>query len=165
MGALRRVRCGLALLTVAVAVTAAVAVTGCEPRDAGVNSVAVAVTMDRVGTRALEKGGIDVRWMTCNADLKGHQTAGASPPRDLDASVHCRGRTVNGKDIKITGRVTSVRENHCVRGDLTGTVGGHRVFEAQVIGECDGGRETRRPEPTRTHPWDHRTSAASGKGK
>lgn len=169
MGVLRRVRYKRALPAVAAAVTAVVAVTGCDPKDGGMSSVGVAVTTDKVASRALEKGGIEVRWMTCNADLKGGRTAGASASqgtaRETNASVDCRGKTENDKDIRVTGKVTYVWQNHCVRGDLTAEVEGHRVFEANVIGDCDGGRETKNPRPTRTHPWDHRTTAGSDKGK
>ncbi|QKV97856.1 hypothetical protein HUT19_27510 [Streptomyces sp. NA02950] len=164
----------------AASVAAVVAVTGCDPEDNGVSSIVVAVTTDKVASRALEKGGVDVRWMTCNADLKGGRTAGASASGDTnrerdegtetDASVDCRGETENDKKIKITGKVTFVRKNHCVRGQLTASVDGHRAFEARVIGECDGGRDddrgsgrdndrnSERPEPHRSYPLDHRTT-------
>ncbi|MET8012579.1 hypothetical protein ABZU86_12580 [Streptomyces sp. NPDC005271] len=170
MGVLSQVRQGRALPALAAALAVAVAVTGCEPRDGGgVSSISVAVTTDRVASRALEKGGVGVRWLTCTADLKSDRTVGASASGEsrrtgrTDATVNCRGRTENDKDIKVTGKVTYVRENHCVRGDLTGKVDGRKVFEAKVIGECDGGgRETERPGPTRSHPWHHRTTAGSG---
>ncbi len=185
MGVLSHVRhrYGRPLLVVAVSVAAAVAVTGCDPEDNGVSSIVVAVTTDKVASRALDKGGVEVRWLTCNADLKSGRTAGASASDDAhrerdegtetDASVDCRGETASDKKIKVSGRVTFVRKNHCVRGHLTASVDGHRAFEARVIGECDGGdddrdsgrddgrgddRETSRPEPHRSYPLDHRTT-------
>ncbi|MDN3054390.1 hypothetical protein PH213_07530 [Streptomyces sp. SRF1] len=191
-------------MAVAVVGAAAVAMTGCEPADDGLSSVTVAVTTDQVATRALERGGVGVLWMSCNAEFRNGRTVGASPSRGsgrtragepagedgraregvrvresvrtraterreraqaTDARVHCRGRTENHKDIRISGRVTYVRENHCVRGDLTGQVDGRKVFEAKVIGECQGRAldterepETESPRPTRSHPWDHRTT-------
>ncbi|MBL1098208.1 hypothetical protein [Streptomyces coffeae] len=200
MGALSHVRQrpGRPLLAVAVSVAAVVAVTGCDRKDNGVSSIVVAVTTDKVASRALEKGGVDVRWMTCNADLKGGRTAGASSSGDhnrernegigIDASVDCRGETESDKDIKVSGKVTFVRKNQCVRGHLTASVDGHRAFEARVIGECDDGRDddrgsgrdkdrgndrndgrnddrgSRRPEPHQSYPLDHRT-AQSTQGK
>ncbi|MFD7499731.1 hypothetical protein [Streptomyces sp. NPDC059850] len=171
MGVLsHHVRRGWPLLAAVATVVAAIAVTGCEPRDGAVTAVAVSITTDKVGTSALERGGIGVRWLTCNADLKRGPTAGASASSagdsgTTDASVDCRGRTEDDKTIGIRGKVTYVRENHCVRGDLTGTVQGQRVFQAHVIGECDGGSDTDgrdgtvSPTPTRTHPWEQRTTA------
>jgi len=167
MGVLsHHVRRGRPLLAAVAVVAAAVAVTGCEPRDGGITAIAVSITTDKVGTSALERGGVGVRWLTCNADLKRGPTAGASASTagdagTTDASVKCRGRTEDDKAIGITGRVTYVRENHCVRGDLTGTIAGAKVFRADVIGECDGGDDdTGSPAPTRTHPWDKPTKAS-----
>lgn len=157
MGALRHRKNGL--FAVAAAVLATVAVTACEPRDdSELSAIGVAVTTDRVSTRALEKGGIDVRWMTCNADVKGKHTSGPSASRDAKASVNCRGKTRDDRDIKITGVVTYERKNLCVRGDLTAKVDGNRVFQANVIGDCNA-RKTGYPKPSRatTHPWDRRT--------
>lgn len=181
MGVLSQARRRRTLLSVA-AVGAAVAVTACEPTGGGISSVTVAITTDKVGTEALERGGVGVRWMSCNAEFKNGHTAGASPSGsersgETDATVDCHGRTDNDKDIRIKGRVTYVRADHCVRGDVTGQVDGHKVFEAQVIGECQGGGPdtdsprptfshswnrptTESPQPTRSHPWDHRTTDA-----
>jgi hypothetical protein len=167
MGVLsHHVRHGRPLLAAVGALAAVVAVTGCEPREGGVTAIAVSITTDKVGTSALERGGIGVRWLICNADLKSGPTAGASASRagdagTTDASVDCRGRTEDDKAIGISGRVGYVRENHCVRGDLTGTVEGHKVFRADVIGECEGGddtEDTESPAADRTHPWDKATT-------
>jgi hypothetical protein len=161
MGAMRHQR--NALFAVVAAVLTIVAVAACEPRDhTGLNAIGVAVTTDRVSTRALEKGGIDVRWMTCNADVKGKHTSG--PSQDAKASVHCRGETKDDRTIKVSGTVTYERKNICVRGDLTAKVDGHQVFQANVIGDCNA-RKTGHPKPSRntTHPWDRRTTAGSEK--
>lgn len=161
MGALRHQRNGL-FAVVAVAL-ATVALAACEPRDdTALNAIGVAVTTDRVSTRALEKGGIDVRWMTCNAEVKGKHTSG--PSRDAKASVDCRGRTNDDRGIRVTGTVTFERKNLCVRGDLTAKVDGHQVFQANVIGDCNA-RKTGHPSPSRstTHPWDRRTTEGAGK--
>ncbi|MDX3224280.1 hypothetical protein PV419_00735 [Streptomyces sp. ME19-01-6] len=152
------------LFAVMAAALTIVAVAACEPRDdTGLHAIGVAVTTDRVSTRALEKGGIDVRWMTCNADVKGKHTSG--PSQDAKASVHCRGETKDDRTIKVSGTVTYERENICVRGDLTAKVDGHQVFHANVVGDCNA-RKTGHPKPSRntTHPWDRRTTAGSDKG-
>ncbi|MDW6062816.1 hypothetical protein SAZ11_38465 [Streptomyces sp. FXJ1.4098] len=152
-----------ALFAVVAAALTIGAVAACEPRDdTGLNAIGVAVTTDRVSTRALEKGGIDVRWMTCNADVKGKHTSG--PSQDAKASVHCRGKTDDDRTIKVSGTVTYERKNICVRGDLTAKVDGHQVFQANVIGDCNA-RKTTHPRPSghTTHPWDRRTTAGSDK--
>ncbi|GAA0972141.1 hypothetical protein GCM10009574_023720 [Streptomyces asiaticus] len=144
-----------------------VAVTACEPTGGGISSVTIAITTDQVATEALERGGVGVRWMSCNAEFRHGRTAGAASPSqseragETDARVDCHGRTDNDKDVRIRGRVTYVREDHCVRGDLTGQVDGRKVFEANVIGECQGGgSDTESPRPTRSRPWEHRTTEA-----
>ncbi|WP_413809536.1 hypothetical protein [Streptomyces sp. OE57] len=146
--------------------------TACEPTGGGISSVTVAITTDQVATEALERGGVGVRWMSCNAEFRHGRTAGAASPSqseraggtragETDARVDCHGRTDNDKDVRVRGRVTYVREDHCVRGDLTGQVDGRKVFEANVIGECQGGgRDTESPRPTRSPPWEHRTTEA-----
>lgn len=164
MGVLsHHVRHGRSLLAAVAAVVAATAMTGCEPRDGGVTAIAVSVTTDKVSTSALERGGVGVRWLTCNADLKRTPTAGASASGTgdsgtTDASVNCRGRTEDDKAIGVSGKVTYVRENHCVRGDLTGKIAGTKVFRANVIGECDDGGDTGSPTAERTHPRDKATT-------
>ncbi|MGW4076768.1 hypothetical protein ACWELB_25260 [Streptomyces asiaticus] len=179
----RQARGGRTLFAVAAVGAALVAVTACEPTGGGISSVTIAITTDQVATEALERGGVGVRWMSCNAEFRHGRTAGAASPSqseragETDARVDCHGRTDNDKDVRIRGRVTYVREDHCVRGDLTGQVDGRKVFEANVIGECQGGgpdtgsprptrsrpwehRTTEPPEPTRSHPWEHRTTEA-----
>jgi hypothetical protein len=125
-----------ALLVGAVAAVVAVAVSACEPHGQGISAVDVGVTTDKVSTEALERGGITVQWLTCTADLKSDPTAGSSATPDTDASVDCRGRTGDLRDLTVTGTVTYVREGRCVRGDLTAAVDGHQVFRANLIGVC-----------------------------
>ncbi|MFS7878389.1 hypothetical protein ACEYXF_34365 [Streptomyces asiaticus] len=167
----RQARGGRTLFAVAAVGAAVVAVTACEPTGGGISSVTIAITTDQVATEALERGGVGVRWMSCNAEFRHGRTAGAASPSqseragETDARVDCHGRTDNDKDVRIRGRVTYVREDHCVRGDLTGQVDGRKVFEANVIGECQGGGpDTGSPRPTRSHPWEH-PSTEGGAGQ
>ncbi|MEU4895434.1 hypothetical protein AB0B12_15395 [Streptomyces sp. NPDC044780] len=186
MGVFSRVERGRAALAVVAVGAAAVAVTGCEPAEGGLSSVTIAITTDKVASHALERGGVGVRWMSCNAEFRKGRTVGASPARgsertrasdaprasdspreteraqETDARVDCRGRTDSDKDIRVSGRVTYVRENHCVRGDLTGEVDGRKVFQANVIGECQGSAlDTASPRPTFSHPREHRTTESA----
>ncbi|WNE96510.1 hypothetical protein PS467_14790 [Streptomyces luomodiensis] len=180
MGVFSRVERGRAALAVVAVGAAAVAVTGCEPAEGGLSSVTIAITTDKVASHALERGGVGVRWMSCNAEFRKGRTVGASPAREsertrasdspreteraqeTDARVDCRGRTDSDKDIRVSGRVTYVRENHCVRGDLTGEVDGRKVFQANVIGECQGrALDTASPRPTFSHPREHRTTESA----
>ncbi|MEK8170776.1 hypothetical protein NKH77_17965 [Streptomyces sp. M19] len=119
----------------------ALTATGCEPSDGeagGVSAIGVAVTTDKLSTRALEHGGIGVRWLTCNGERKHQATAGVSATPDPETSVDCRGRTEDDREIRVTGTVTHERANTCVQGDLKGTVDGHQVFRADHIGDCGG---------------------------
>lgn len=139
MGALRREFLLRIPVTAGAVAVAVLAVAGCEPengRDGGISAVGVAVTTDKLSTRALERGGIGVRWMTCTGNRKHEPTAGSSATPDPETDVDCRGRTENDRDIRVTGTVTFHREDRCVRGDLKGTVDGHQVFRADHIGTC-----------------------------
>ncbi|WP_078607152.1 hypothetical protein [Streptomyces flavidovirens] len=130
--------------------TAIVGVSACEPGAGGMSSVAVAMTTDQTGTRALERAGVDVRWMSCTSTVGegGKATGGTgpaaapAPSRDV-ASVECEGETTDRQDIRIDGKVTEERDGRCVRGDLTARVGERTVFRADVLGDCDAA-------PTRT---------------
>ncbi|MFF1838076.1 hypothetical protein ACFVXE_28285 [Streptomyces sp. NPDC058231] len=122
-----------------VAATAAGAV-ACAPVT-GLNSASVALTTDRTGTGALERKGIDVRWLSCAAEVEGGRTAASSPSPSASvhrvAQVDCRGRTADGKVITVTGGVTQVVNGRCVRGDLTAEADGRAVLRADVLGDCD----------------------------
>ncbi|MEU0833084.1 hypothetical protein [Streptomyces sp. NPDC005969] len=131
-----------ALCLVGAAVAGAVA---CEPID-GLNSASVALTTDRTGTGALERKGVDVQWLNCTAEVEG---AGKTPsPTSRSASgrqvahADCRGRTADGKDITLAGKVTKEVSGLCVRGDFTGKVGGKTVLRADVLGNCHAAPST-----------------------
>lgn len=119
----------------------------CDDVEGGLRASTVAVTTDKVGTRALERGGIDVQWLTCTAQLKREKDGPSGTPRsrrDGRSQVSCRGKTKGEKDLEISGTVTYVRKDRCVRGSLTGKLVNRVVFKADLIGECGGGRPTQR---------------------
>lgn len=145
MGALGRTMAAIGLGTAAVA-----GLSACEPGTGGPGSVAVAMTTDRTGTRALEREGVGVRWMSCTAKARegGRPTGGTRPTGTAATgpgavSVACEGETGDGQEIRIDGQVTGGRDGRCVRGDLTAKVGDRTVFQADVLGDC-------RAAPTRT---------------
>ncbi|MFI9624656.1 hypothetical protein [Streptomyces sp. NPDC052042] len=113
----------------------------CDPAG-GLNSASIAVTTDRAGTSALERNGVDVRWLSCSAGVDGLGTAragDASPAAHAPRTGHveCTGRTGSGQDISISGRVTQALHGRCVRGDLTARADGRDVFRTDVLGDCD----------------------------
>ncbi|MFP3991278.1 hypothetical protein U9R90_28185 [Streptomyces sp. E11-3] len=149
------------------AVTAAVvAVTACEPVGSTMSATAVAITTDQVGTKALEQKNIDVQWLSCSATLgEGGKTTPntgdptPSPSVRSVATVDCQGKTMDDKDITITGKVTEELDGRCVRGDLTAKVDNRVVFEANMLGNCAATTEPPRTppvtyEPTPTSPPD-----------
>ncbi|WP_327275317.1 hypothetical protein OG609_27860 [Streptomyces sp. NBC_01224] len=132
-GRTRRILAASALAGAAVA-----SVVACEPTGS-LNSTSIAVTTDLTGTSALERNGVDVRWLNCTADVVGDRLQGASPSASARriADVDCTGKTGSGKDIKITGKVTQALDGRCVRGDLTARTGGKAVFRTDVLGNCN----------------------------
>ncbi|MFC7305612.1 hypothetical protein ACFQVC_15445 [Streptomyces monticola] len=158
MGALRRVRVRSGLLAVALAGAVGVGLVACEPGD-GMSSIAVALTTDQTGTKALERKGFDVQWMSCTATMGegGKVTANSSdgpsksPSVRSVATVDCEGETKDGRDITLKGKVTEERQGRCVRGDLTAKVDGKVVLEASLLGNCSG-TEPSRPEPSQPGP-------------
>ncbi|GAA3478916.1 hypothetical protein [Streptomyces yanii] len=110
------------------------------------NSASVALTTDRAGTGALERKGVDVRWLNCTAEVEGGGTTRSSPSPSASvrqvAHVDCRGRTAGGKDVTLAGKVTKEVNGVCVRGDLTGKVGDRTVLRADVLGNCDAAPST-----------------------
>ncbi|MEU3961241.1 hypothetical protein AB0F42_15650 [Streptomyces buecherae] len=115
----------------------------CDDVEGGLRASTVAVTTDKVGTRALERGGIDVQWLTCTAQMKREDNDASDKPRSRNtgrAQVSCRGKTEKSQDLEIHGTVTYVRKDRCVRGALTGKLAGRVVFEADLIGECGSGK-------------------------
>ncbi|WP_327367361.1 hypothetical protein [Streptomyces sp. NBC_01217] len=132
----------------ALAVAAVAGVVACEPTGS-LNSASIAVTTDLAGTSDLERNGVDVRWLNCTADVDGDRVRGASPtasPRRI-ADVACTGKTGNGKDITLNGKVTQALDGRCVRGDLTARTGGKDVFRADVLGDCDAAPSTTAADP------------------
>lgn len=128
-------------LAVSALVVAAVAgAVGCEPVG-GLNSVSIAVTTDQAGTGALERNGVDVRWLNCTAGVDGEGLGiGVASPAAFAhriADVDCTGKTGNGEAITLTGKVTQELGGRCVLGDLTAKAGGRSVFRADALGDCD----------------------------
>ncbi|CAM5320820.1 hypothetical protein GCM10010329_74650 [Streptomyces spiroverticillatus] len=162
MGAWRRVRHRRTLAAAVLAGATAVGVAACEPGGGGgLSTFAVALTTDQTGTRALERAGIDVAWLTCTSTVGDSGRVSANPSQRPSlvtaapaarnvATVACQGQTKDGKEIRVDGKVTEERDGRCVRGDLTATVGERTVFRANVLGDCDA-RPTTRP-PTWSPP-------------
>ncbi|MFF2325779.1 MULTISPECIES: hypothetical protein [unclassified Streptomyces] len=135
----------------ALAGAAVAGVVACEPTGS-LNSASIAVTTGLTGTSALERNGVDVRWLNCTADMDGDRVVGASPPAPSvhrTAAVDCAGRTANGQDISITGKVTQELDGRCVRGDLTARTGGKVVFRADALGNCTAALPAGRAQPPR----------------
>jgi len=139
MGALRqfwrrprgvRVAGGVVLAVVAVGGVAA-----CDPTGV-VSSATVSYTTDQLVTKELERQKADVSWLTCNASYdNGNQTPSASV--NTVATVNCEGKTDDGQDITVKGKVTRTVSGECVRGDLTATVGGRQWFHVEGLGDCN----------------------------
>ncbi|WP_443043210.1 hypothetical protein [Streptomyces sp. HM190] len=139
-------------------VVAVVTLVACE--GGGINTGAVAFTTDQMGTRELERHGVDVQWLTCTAsygggdrgdkgdnggdggDRKKSASSSASASVDTVADVNCEGEDKKGRDITITGKVTKEVDGKCVRGDLTAKVDGKQRFHVDVLGNCNA------PDPT-----------------
>ncbi|WP_333736327.1 hypothetical protein [Streptomyces sp. IBSBF 2806] len=122
MGASRRI-----WLVPATAV-AALGVVACEP--GGLSSMSIAYTTDQAATAEIQRRDVHVRWLTCTARYEGQGRAGAA------ASVDCRGKTDDGRDITVTGKVARAVEGSCVRGDLTAVVGKKQLFRVSGLGDC-----------------------------
>ncbi|MFG3286687.1 hypothetical protein [Streptomyces sp. NPDC048111] len=112
--------------------------TACDPVG-GLNSAAVAVTTEQTATAALAHEHVDVKWLTCNANL--NSGPGATPSAGATthqvADVNCRGETKDGRAITVNGKVTQEVGGRCVKGDLTAKVAGKTVFRASVLGNCE----------------------------
>ncbi|MBW8795309.1 MAG: hypothetical protein JF597_17405 [Streptomyces sp.] len=147
MGVLRRIwgrprgtRAAAVAGLVVLAVGGAVA---CRPSD--LNTATVAYTTDRTATAELKRQHVDVDWLTCTGNYgsaaKGTGTAKSSKTPSATAttvvSVDCRGRTKDGRDITVTGRVTKAVSGACVRGNLVAKVGGKEWFRVNGLGDCD----------------------------
>ena len=153
MGVLGRVRVNRSagrrtLARAGLGIAAVVTLVACE--GGGINTGAVAFTTDQMGTRELERHGVDVQWLTCTASYgdsggdSGDRKKSASPSASVDtvANVDCTGEDRKGRDITITGKVTKEVNGKCVRGDLTAKVDGRQRFRVDVLGNCNA------PDPT-----------------
>ena len=131
-----------------VAVLAVMAVGGavaCDPAGV-VSSATVSYTTDQLVTKELERQKAEVSWLTCNASYdNGDQTPSSSV--NTVATVNCEGKTDDGQDITVKGKVTRTVSGACVRGDLTATVGGKQWFHVQGLGDC-----TAAPTPPVNNP-------------
>lgn len=144
MGALRRIwrrpRGRRLTAVTGLVVIAAGGAVACQPGD--LSSASVAYTTDQTATKELQRQHVTVRWMNCSGDYGGGRTAasGAAPSASESTvvTVDCQGQTDNNKDIRVKGRVTRAVDGKCVRGDLTGTVGGKEVFHVSGLGNCEG---------------------------
>ncbi|MEU9172767.1 hypothetical protein AB0D34_34120 [Streptomyces sp. NPDC048420] len=149
MGALRQSRRRPRGVRVAGGVVLAVLAVGgavaCDPAGA-VSSATVSYTTDQLVTKELERQKAEVSWLTCNASYdNGDQTPSSSV--NTVATVNCEGKTDDGQDITVKGKVTRTVSGACVRGDLTATVGGKQRFHVQGLGDC-----TATPTPRVNNP-------------
>ncbi|MER6032520.1 MULTISPECIES: hypothetical protein [unclassified Streptomyces] len=142
MGASRRIRRRpRAVRGVAVAglvVLGAGAVVACQPGD--LSSASAAYTTDSTATAELKRRHVDVSWLTCTGDYGsrggGASSGSPSPSESTVVTVDCQGRTKDGREITVKGKVTRAVDGACVRGDLTATVGGRQVFRVSGLGDC-----------------------------
>ncbi|WP_440582096.1 hypothetical protein [Streptomyces flavofungini] len=138
---LRRRRAAPVLCAVGLAGAAALGVTACDPANGGLNTSAVALTTDQMGTKELERQHLDVAWLSCTAHYEDRVTpsSGSSAEESVDVIVDCQGESGDGEDITIKGSVHSVVDGACVRGNLTAKVEGKVWFHVDVLGNCDAG--------------------------
>ncbi|MFE7842589.1 hypothetical protein ACFU53_42955 [Streptomyces sp. NPDC057474] len=170
MGAWRRIRAYRTggrrlLLGVGLGIGAVAGLVACE--GGGLNTGAIAFTTDQMGTKELERQGLDVQWLNCTAsydsdgdgdkqgddkqgddkqgdDKQGDDKKSKSPSSSANtvANVDCTGEDKEGRDISLTGKVTKEVNGKCVRGDLTAKVDGKEWFHVDVLGNCNA------PDPT-----------------
>ncbi|MFE5400694.1 hypothetical protein ACFQ9Z_04695 [Streptomyces sp. NPDC056580] len=114
-------------------------VVACQPGD--LSSASAAYTTDSTATAELKRRHVDVSWLTCTGDYGGKgggaSRSSPSPTESTVVSVDCQGQTKDGRKITVKGKVTRAVDGACVRGDLTGTVGGRQVFRVSGLGDCD----------------------------
>ncbi|WP_405816739.1 hypothetical protein OG241_19100 [Streptomyces sp. NBC_01390] len=165
MGALRRIwhrpsrhRRVVAVAGLVVAVGGGVV--ACDP--GGLSSASVAFTTDRTATKELERRDVDVQWLTCTASVGGGNgnkastsRSSPSPSEATVADVDCRGRTTDGKDITVTGKVTRAVDGRCVRGNLVAKVAGKQRFRVSGLGDCDAPSTPTRTTPATWQPPDN----------
>ncbi|GAA3883148.1 hypothetical protein GCM10023084_40060 [Streptomyces lacrimifluminis] len=136
-------------------------VVACDP--GGLGSATVAYTTDQTTTKELERRNVGVQWLTCTASVDSGNsnsnkvsTSGSSPtPSEIPvADVDCQGKTTDGKDITVTGKVTRAVNGRCVRGDLTAKVDGKQWFRVSGLGNCDAPSTPTRTAPVTWQPPD-----------
>jgi hypothetical protein len=132
------------------AAVAALGVVACEP--GGLSSMSIAYTADEAATAEIQRRDVNVRWLTCTARYEEQGRSGAA------ASVDCRGRTGDGRDITVTGKVARAVDGACVRGDLAAVVGRKQLFRVSGLGDC--GSAT--PSPVAPSPGGTAGSARPG---
>lgn len=142
MRAMTRSKGGRAAAVAGLVVVAVGAVVACEPGALG--GMSVAYTTDQAATHELERRHVDLSWLSCTADY-GDRASGTKSPSAAAktvVSVDCRGRTDDGKDVTVKGRITRAVDGKCVRGGLRATVGGKQVFRVDGLGDCEGATPT-----------------------
>jgi hypothetical protein len=165
MVALRRIRLGSRGRRRAVAVAGLVVAVGggvvaCDP--GGLGSATVSYTTDQTMTKELERRNVGVQWLTCTASVNNGSgnkgsTSGSSPSASENtyADVDCQGKTTDGKDITVTGKVTRAVNGRCVRGDLTIKIDGRQWLRVSGLGNCDAPSTPTRTPPVTWQPPDN----------
>ncbi|MET9499519.1 hypothetical protein [Streptomyces sp. NPDC006552] len=160
----RRARTGRALAVGGAVAALAAGAVACRPVDGRLDTVTVAATTDAQATRELDRIHADVAWLSCVATYSGASTASSRPSSRTapgEVNVDCHGRTRNGKDITVKGRVHGVVSGKCVRGTLTARVDKKVRFRLQVLGNCAATPTTTyTPDGPTPHESGHRSPAA-----
>lgn len=98
---------------IGVAVLAVGGVAACDPTGV-VSSATVSYTTDQLVTKELNRQKADVSWLTCTATYdNGDRTPSSSV--NTVATVDCDGKTRDGKDITVKGKVTRTVSGACAR--------------------------------------------------
>jgi hypothetical protein len=108
----------------------------------------VAYTTDQAATRELQHRDVAVRWLTCTGGYDDGGTHGTV------ASVDCKGKTDDGRDITVDGEITRAVDGHCVRGDITADLGDKQLFRVSGLGDCASAT----PSPVQRPRSGHRGS-------
>ncbi|MEU6394870.1 hypothetical protein [Streptomyces sp. NPDC046939] len=113
----------------------------CQPVDGDLNTVDVAATTDAQATAELNRTHAQVSWISCTAAYSGRSPSAGSTPDEV--KVDCRGRTRDGKDIRIEGWIYGVVPGKCVRGTTIARVDDKVWFRLQVLGNCAASNSSR----------------------
>ncbi|MCK1818908.1 hypothetical protein MTQ10_04630 [Streptomyces sp. XM83C] len=152
MGVVRRIRRRPALAGLVGLVAVGVGgVVACDPAG-GLSAAAVAYTTDQTATAELERRDTGVQWLNCTGTYGSGQGVTPSAGEQSVATVDCTGRTEDGRDISVKGRVTKAVSGSCVRGDLVARVGGKQVFRVSGLGTCEGTPSPVRPPDSGSQP-------------